>query len=56
MERIVNPLGIVAKRNVLYLIAESSGDMRIYRISRLSLAAILFKVRFYEKIRENITL
>lgn len=41
VERIVNPLGIVAKRNVWYLIAESSGDMRTYRISRLTGARML---------------
>ncbi|MGZ9583051.1 helix-turn-helix transcriptional regulator [Paenibacillus marinisediminis] len=41
MERIVYPLGIVAKRNVWYLIAESSGDMRTYRISRLVDARML---------------
>ncbi len=41
VERIVNPLGIVAKRNVWYLIAESSGDMRTYRISRLTDATTL---------------
>ncbi|MFS0728269.1 helix-turn-helix transcriptional regulator [Paenibacillus sp. 1P07SE] len=41
VERIVNPLGIVAKRNVWYLIAESSGDLRTYRISRLMGARML---------------
>jgi len=35
VERIVHPLGIVAKRNVWYLVAESGGDLRTYRISRL---------------------
>jgi predicted DNA-binding transcriptional regulator YafY len=41
VERIVYPLGIVAKRNVWYLIAQSSGDMRTYRISRLVDARML---------------
>jgi len=43
VERIVNPLGIVAKRNVWYLVAESSGEMRTYRISRLTGAHMLEK-------------
>lgn len=41
VERIVYPLGIVAKRNVWYLVAESSGDKRTYRISRLINARML---------------
>ena len=41
VERIVYPLGIVAKRNVWYLIAQSSGDLRTYRISRLIGACML---------------
>ncbi|SHE49501.1 Predicted DNA-binding transcriptional regulator YafY, contains an HTH and WYL domains [Seinonella peptonophila] len=41
VERVVHPLGIVAKRNVWYLVAESDGDMRTYRISRLMNARML---------------
>ncbi|MFM1654995.1 helix-turn-helix transcriptional regulator [Brevibacillus sp. B_LB10_24] len=41
VERIIHPLGIVAKRNVWYLVAESGGDMRTYRISRLINARML---------------
>ncbi|MCS7464722.1 YafY family transcriptional regulator [Paenibacillus doosanensis] len=37
-ERTVHPLGIVAKRNIWYLVAETDGDMRTYRISRLACA------------------
>lgn len=41
VERIVHPLGIVAKRNVWYLVAAVDGDMRTYRISRLVSARML---------------
>ncbi|WP_054026608.1 helix-turn-helix transcriptional regulator [Bacillus sp. FJAT-28004] len=40
-ERIVNPLGLVAKRNVWYLIGEVNGEKRTYRISRLLDAVML---------------
>jgi predicted DNA-binding transcriptional regulator YafY len=40
-ERIVHPLGLVAKRHVWYLAAESGGEMRTYRISRLTGAELL---------------
>lgn len=41
VERIVNPLGLVAKRSVWYLIAEIAGELRTYRISRLLHASML---------------
>lgn len=44
-ERIVHPLGLVAKRNVWYLIAEVSGEKRTYRISRL-LDAVMLEEQF----------
>ncbi len=34
VERIVDPLGLVAKRNLWYLIASVDGEIRTYRISR----------------------
>ncbi|WP_028609331.1 helix-turn-helix transcriptional regulator [Paenibacillus harenae] len=40
-ERIVHPLGLVAKRHVWYLIAETEGGMRTFRISRLSGAELM---------------
>lgn len=39
--RIVHPLGLVAKRNVWYMIAESEGISRTYRISRIIEAKLL---------------
>lgn len=44
-ERIVNPLGLVAKRNVWYLIGEVNGEKRTYRISRL-MDAVMLEERF----------
>lgn len=44
-ERIVSPLGLVAKRNVWYLIGEVNGEKRTYRISRL-LDALMLEERF----------
>ncbi|RCW44371.1 helix-turn-helix transcriptional regulator [Paenibacillus prosopidis] len=35
LDRIVHPLGLVAKRNVWYFVAEVEGELRTYRISRL---------------------
>ena len=35
VERVVYPLGLVAKRSVWYLVAETNQEMRTYRISRL---------------------
>lgn len=39
--RIVHPLGLVAKRNVWYLVAEDRGELRTFRISRITEAAVL---------------
>ncbi|MNO60978.1 HTH domain protein [compost metagenome] len=41
VKRIVYPLGLVAKRNVWYMVAESEGVPRTYRISRLIEARLL---------------
>ncbi|MNO55993.1 HTH domain protein [compost metagenome] len=41
VSRIVHPLGLVAKRNVWYMVAESEGIPRTYRISRLIEARLL---------------
>ncbi|WP_123042355.1 helix-turn-helix transcriptional regulator [Cohnella candidum] len=40
-ERVVAPLGLVAKQSVWYMIAIADGDMRTYRISRLSAVTLL---------------
>lgn len=39
--RIVHPLGLVAKRNVWYLVAEDRGELRTFRISRITDASLL---------------
>lgn len=44
-ERIVQPLGLVAKRSVWYLIGEADGGKRTYRISRLQ-DAVMLEERF----------
>jgi predicted DNA-binding transcriptional regulator YafY len=41
IERIVQPLGLVAKLNIWYFIAEVNGEMRTYRVSRLQSARML---------------
>jgi predicted DNA-binding transcriptional regulator YafY len=41
IERIVDPLGLVAKGSVWYLVAGIEGDIRTYRVSRILGAAIL---------------
>ncbi|MFE5322231.1 helix-turn-helix transcriptional regulator [Paenibacillus sp. NPDC056579] len=41
VERLVHPLGVVAKRSVWYLVAQVDGDLRTYRISRLQSAQML---------------
>ncbi|MGO0062853.1 helix-turn-helix transcriptional regulator [Brevibacillus fluminis] len=41
VERVVEPLGLVAKRSVWYLVAQVEGDIRTYRISRLIRAQLL---------------
>lgn len=40
-KRTVHPLGLVAKRNVWYLVAEENGEMKTFRISRITEAAVL---------------
>ena len=35
MERLVDPLGLVAKRSVWYLVAAVDGEVRSYRVSRV---------------------
>ncbi|WP_114498421.1 helix-turn-helix transcriptional regulator [Fontibacillus phaseoli] len=39
--RTVHPLGLVAKRNVWYLVAEENGVIKTFRISRITEAAVL---------------
>jgi predicted DNA-binding transcriptional regulator YafY len=34
-ERLVEPLGLVAKTNVWYLVSRKEGEMRVYRVSRV---------------------
>ncbi|MGG1663996.1 helix-turn-helix transcriptional regulator [Brevibacillus sp. NRS-1366] len=41
VERLIHPLGLVAKRSVWYLVAQVDADMRTYRISRLIAAQML---------------
>ena len=41
VDRIIHPLGLIAKRSVWYVAAEAEGEMRTYRISRLLDAKIL---------------
>lgn len=41
VERIVHPLGLVAKRSTWYFVAQVDGDLRTYRISRLTDARLL---------------
>src|SRR5262249_42600545 len=40
-ERIVDPLGLVAKGSTWYLVARSEGEPRTYRVSRIADPAIL---------------
>src|SRR5262249_15873607 len=40
-ERVLNPLGLVAKGSVWYLVAQIDGSIRSYRVSRVQEAAIL---------------
>jgi predicted DNA-binding transcriptional regulator YafY len=35
VERFVDPYGLVAKASIWYLVAASSGEMRVYRVSRI---------------------
>ncbi|NOU78679.1 WYL domain-containing protein [Paenibacillus sp. LMG 31459] len=39
-ERLISPFGLVAKRGVWYTVAETSGEMRTYRVSRISSAEV----------------
>ncbi len=43
-ERIVEPLGLVAKAGVWYMVALSKGDMRVFRVSRVRDAEIVDEV------------
>lgn len=40
-ERVVDPLGLVAKGSAWYLVARSQGEFRTYRVARIANAAIL---------------
>lgn len=40
VERLISPLGLVAKRGVWYVVAESGGELRTYRVSRISGASL----------------
>src|SRR5205823_8352417 len=39
-ERVVNPLGLVAKASIWYLVAGVEGDIRSYRVSRVRSAQL----------------
>ncbi|NUU63317.1 helix-turn-helix transcriptional regulator [Paenibacillus agri] len=39
-ERLIHPLGLVTKRGVWYVVAESRGELRTYRVSRLQHAEL----------------
>jgi predicted DNA-binding transcriptional regulator YafY len=39
-ERLVEPLGLVAKTNVWYLVSRKEGEMRVYRVSRMQSAVM----------------
>ena len=41
VERIIDPLGLVAKGRIWYLVAAIEGEMRVYRISRIQEARLL---------------
>ncbi|TMV49665.1 YafY family transcriptional regulator [Paenibacillus mesophilus] len=40
VERVIQPLGLVAKRSTWYVVAETEGDLRTYRVSRIHSAAM----------------
>lgn len=40
VERVVDPLGLVANRNIWYLIAAVAGEPRTYRVTRIQVATI----------------
>ncbi|KAI7257935.1 hypothetical protein KC345_g10653, partial [Hortaea werneckii] len=39
-ERLIAPLGLVAKRGVWYAVAETGGELRTYRVSRITSAEV----------------
>jgi predicted DNA-binding transcriptional regulator YafY len=41
VERLVDPLGLVAKGSIWYLVAAVAGDLRTYRVSRMQQATVL---------------
>ena len=41
VERVVSPLGLVAKTNVWYLVAQWNGGLRVYRVASITLAQAL---------------
>ncbi|MGC5325995.1 helix-turn-helix transcriptional regulator [Brevibacillus sp. SYSU BS000544] len=41
VERVIHPLGLVAKRSTWYVVAETEGELRTYRISRIVEAHML---------------
>ena len=41
VERVIDPLGLVAKGSLWYLVAAHAGELRTYRISRISAAEVL---------------
>ncbi len=43
-ERIVEPLGLVAKAGIWYMVALSQGDLRVFRVSRIRDAEIIAEV------------
>ncbi|MDF2724920.1 MAG: transcriptional regulator [Paenibacillus sp.] len=40
VQRLTHPLGLVAKRSTWYMVAETDGDIRTYRVSRIRSAVI----------------
>jgi predicted DNA-binding transcriptional regulator YafY len=43
VERVVSPLGLVAKTNVWYLVAGWNGGLRVYRVASITQAQVLDK-------------
>lgn len=41
VERVVDPLGLVAKGSIWYLVAAVEGEVRVYRVSRVGAAQVL---------------
>ena len=44
VERVISPFGLVAKGSVWYLVGSVDGDVRTYRVSRISFAKVLNSV------------